>query len=168
MYASVIRVLSKDYLLISLLPPMKLKEILNPVYATVKSKQKIIFFQNRWWHVKKSKSKLIMYFMVNTAFINYFDNLTDSLKFPILLNWTTYKQILPMSLQSFDFDPDLVKSSKTLKTLFTNFNIKKEIFSFKKRHNINDLEMAKKNSFFKIILWMFFCLLLLLFHYWLL
>ena len=34
-------------------------------------------------------SKLVMYFMANTAFVNYLDsldNLTDSLKFPILLN----------------------------------------------------------------------------------
>ena len=28
------------------------------------------------------ESKLIMYFMVNTAFVNYLDKLTESLKFP--------------------------------------------------------------------------------------
>ena len=32
------------------------------------------------------ESKLVMYFTVNTAFVNYLDNLTESLKFPILLN----------------------------------------------------------------------------------
>ena len=32
-------------------------------------------------------------FPVNLAFINYFDNLIDSLKSPILLNRSTYKQI---------------------------------------------------------------------------
>ena len=48
--------------------------------------------------------KLIMYFTMNTAFITYFDNLTDSLKFQILLNQTTYKQTLPISLPSFDFN----------------------------------------------------------------
>ena len=40
-----------------------------------------------------ANSKLVMYFTVNTAFVNYLDsldNLTDSLKFPILLNRTTY------------------------------------------------------------------------------
>ena len=46
-----------------------------------------------------TKSISIMYFTVNTAFINYFDNLTASLKFPIWLNWTTYKQTLPIFLQ---------------------------------------------------------------------
>ena len=53
-----------------------------------------------------------MYFKMNTAFINYFDNLTASLKFSILLNQTTYKQSLLISLQWFDFDSDLLKSHK--------------------------------------------------------
>ena len=55
-----------------------------------------------------------MYFMLNSAFINYFNNLSDSLKFPILLNQTTHELTLPISLQSFDFNPDLFKSLKTL------------------------------------------------------
>ena len=62
---------------------------------------------------QETQSKLIMYFTVNTAFINYFDNLTDSLKFPMLLNPTTYKQTLLISLQSFEFDPELLKSPRT-------------------------------------------------------
>ena len=32
-----------------------------------------------------AESKLEMYYMVNTAFVNYIDNLTEFLKFPILL-----------------------------------------------------------------------------------
>ena len=51
--------------------------------------------------------------MVNTAFINYLDNLTDSVKFPILLNRTTNEKTLLITLQSFDFNPDLLKSPKT-------------------------------------------------------
>ena len=60
-----------------------------------------------------AESELVMYFMVNTAFINYLDNLTDSLKFPILLNQTTHEQTLSISLQSFDFHPALLKAPKT-------------------------------------------------------
>ena len=33
-----------------------------------------------------TESKLVMYFTVNTAFVNYLDNLTDSLDIPILQN----------------------------------------------------------------------------------
>ena len=72
-----------------------------------------------------AKSKLVMYFMVNPAFINYLDNLTDSLRFPLLVSQTTHEQILPISLQSFDFDPDLLKSPKTLKDFFHQFQHKK-------------------------------------------
>ena len=47
-----------------------------------------------------TNSKLIMYFKVNTAFVNYLDqfpNLTESLEFPIIRNKTTFEQILPIS-----------------------------------------------------------------------
>ena len=65
-----------------------------------------------------AESKLIIYFMVNLAFVNYHDNLTESLKFPIFLNWTTCKETLPISLQSFDFNSDLLKAALTLKDFF--------------------------------------------------
>ena len=85
-----------------------------------------------------TKSKFTMYFMVNTAFVNYFDNLTDSLKFPILLNQTTYVHTLMISLQSFGFNPDLLKSPKKLKDFVHQFQNKKEIFDLQKWNNINE------------------------------
>ena len=48
-----------------------------------------------------AESKLVMYLMVNTAFVNYLDNLAESLKFLILLNRTTHEQTLPICLQKF-------------------------------------------------------------------
>ena len=68
-----------------------------------------------------AESKLVMYFMVNIAFVNYLDNLTKSLNFPMLLEWTTHKQTLPISLQSFDFDYDLLKIPKTLEECVHQF-----------------------------------------------
>ena len=75
-----------------------------------------------------TKSKLVMYFMVNTAFINFLDNQTNSLKFPHLFNQTTHKQTLPILTQSFGFDPDLLKSPNILKDFIHQFKNKKEIF----------------------------------------
>ena len=43
-----------------------------------------------------AECKLVMYFTVNIAFVNYLDNLTESLTFPILLNRTTHEQTLPI------------------------------------------------------------------------
>ena len=71
--------------------------------------------------------------MVNTAFVNYLDNLTDSLKFPVLLNQNAHKQTLHISLQSFNFDPDLLKAPKILKDYVHQFQHKKEIFDLQKK-----------------------------------
>ena len=48
---------------------------------------------------------------------NNFDNLTETLEFPIVHNRTTLEQTLQMSLQSFEFDSDILKAPKTLKDL---------------------------------------------------
>ena len=85
--------------------------------------------------------------MVNIAFVNYLDNLNETLKFPILLNQTTHEQTLPVSLQSFDFDSDLLKAPKTLKDFVHQFWHNKEIFDLQKWHN-NSLDLANKKSFF--------------------
>ena len=69
-------------------------------------------------------SKLVMYFMVNRAFVNYLDtldNLTDSLQFPILLNRTTYKQTLPISLKLPEFNSELLTAPKALKDFVHQF-----------------------------------------------
>ena len=61
------------------------------------------------------QSDLVMHFTVNTAFMHYFDNLTDALDVHIFQDWTTYDQILPISLQTFDFNSKLLEAPKTLK-----------------------------------------------------
>ena len=92
-----------------------------------------------------------MYFTVNTAFVTYLDsldNLTDSLKFPNLLNRMTYEQALPISLESFDFNFELLKAPKTLKDFVHQFCHKKEICDLQERHTDMELELPKKNFFF--------------------
>ena len=105
-----------------------------------------------------------MYFMVNTVFVNYFDslnNLTDSLKTLFLLNMTTYKQTLPISLPPSEFDSKLSTAPKTLKDFVHQIQQKKEIFYLQERHNNMELELPNKNFFFNnSILYVFFCLLL--------
>ena len=86
--------------------------------------------------------------MVNTAFINYLNNLTYSLKFLILLNKTAYEKTLPISLKSSNFDSDLLKPPVSLKDFFHWFWHQKEIYDLKERHNVNNLDLANKNFFF--------------------
>ena len=75
-----------------------------------------------------AESNLVMYVTVNTAFVKCFVSLTETLQFPVLLNWTTHEQTLPISLQSFVFNLHLLKVPKTLKDVVHQFWHKKEIF----------------------------------------
>ena len=56
---------------------------------------------------------LEMYFMANTAFFNYFEGLIDTLEVPFLHNVTMQEHILPISLESDDFDKDLLAAPET-------------------------------------------------------
>ena len=47
--------------------------------------------------------------------MHYFDNLANALDVHILQDWTTHEQVLPISLQMFDFNSKLLESSKTVK-----------------------------------------------------
>ena len=66
------------------------------------------------------QSDLIMYFTVNITFMHYLDNLTNALDVCILQDWTTHEQVLPFSLQTFDFNSKLLEAPKSKKILSTN------------------------------------------------
>ena len=59
------------------------------------------------------QSALTMYYTVNTAFMHYFDSLTDNLEIHISQNWTTQEQVFPISLQTSEFDSKLLKEKRT-------------------------------------------------------
>ena len=88
-----------------------------------------------------SNSKLVMYFTVNTAFVNYLDqmdNLTDTLEFRILKNKTTYEQALPVSWNVSKCDSDLLMAPRTLKNFIHQYICKREIFALNERHDMRD------------------------------
>ena len=68
---------------------------------------------------------LEMYFIANMAFLNYFEGLIDILEVPFLHNVTTQHHILPISLESDDFDKELLAASETLKELVEYYKRKK-------------------------------------------
>ena len=67
----------------------------------------------------ESKADLVMYFTVNLAFMNYFEGAIENLNTSISTNWTTQEQILPVSIESYEYDPKLLSTSKTMKDLVT-------------------------------------------------
>ena len=91
-----------------------------------------------------------MYFILNTAFVNYLyqlDNLTYSLDVLIIIDKTTFQQTLPISLNASSFDSDLLMTPKTLKDFVHQYHHKKEIFYLQERHIIMDSELPNKNFF---------------------
>ena len=93
-------------------------------------------------------TNLVMYFTVNTAFVNYIDqfNHTEKLSFLILTNKTTSQHTLPIFLNDTRFDETLSSAPKTLKEYISQYKQKKEIFDSKER-NDTDLEFPNKNFF---------------------
>ena len=85
-----------------------------------------------------ANSKLIKYFMLNKAFVNYldqFDNLIGSLEHPIppiLSDKSTFPPILPISLNACKFDTTLLTVGEILKDVVHQYE--KKIYYLKERH----------------------------------
>ena len=75
---------------------------------------------------------LKMYFMANTAFLNYFEELIETLEVPLLHNVTMQEHILPISLESDDFDKELLATPESFRELVENYKRKK--LNFDKQH----------------------------------
>ena len=89
-----------------------------------------------------------MYFTINLAFINYFDGITEELGIPVLRNWTTQEQILPLSIETFEISPNLLNAPKTLQDLAIQYQNKRNILDQKEQ----ELEKTKEASKFKSFL----------------
>ena len=81
---------------------------------------------------------LEMYFIANTALLNYFEELIDTLKVLFLHILTTQEHILPISLESDDFDKELLAAPETLRELVENY--KKKRLNFDRQHETLDKE----------------------------
>ena len=79
----------------------------------------------------EAKTDLEMHFTVNLAFVNYFEDILEELGKQILLNWTTQEQILPISLETFEINPNLINALKTLQDLAVRYRNKKNILDKK-------------------------------------
>ena len=62
----------------------------------------------------ETKTDLEMHFTINLAFVNYFDDMIEELDIPISQNWMTQEQILPLSLETFEINPNLLNAPKIL------------------------------------------------------
>ena len=86
---------------------------------------------------------LDMYFVANAAFLNYFDELISTLDIPFLHNVMRKEHVLPISLESDDFDEELLSAPKTLRELVDKYKQRK--LSFDRQHETLDKEIEDDN-----------------------
>ena len=70
---------------------------------------------------KHEKPDLEMYFTVNLAFMDYLEQLNETLTTPINRNWTKAKQPIPISLDSFPINPKLMHAPIMLKDFMEQY-----------------------------------------------
>ena len=76
--------------------------------------------------------------MANTAFLNYFEELINTLEALFLHNIMMQEHILPISLESDDFDKELLAAPETLRELVEKY--KKRKLNFDRQHETLDTE----------------------------
>ena len=76
-----------------------------------------------------------MFFTVNLAFLDHLEDLTEVLDTPIDRNWMHNKQILHISLESFDIGSSLLQAPKTLKDYIKQFQEQKRKLQVDVQHH---------------------------------
>ena len=102
----------------------------------IKAKSNFLLVSIAAYDPERDNIDLEMYFVANTAFLNYFDELINTLDIPAFHNITRQEHILPISLESNDFDEELLLAPKTLRELVDKHNQRK--LSFNKQHETLD------------------------------
>ena len=68
-----------------------------------------------------AKPDLEMYLTVNLAFVSHLEELNKSIKTPINRNWTSFKQPLPVSLESFQLNSKLLHAPVMLRDFIDQY-----------------------------------------------
>ena len=67
------------------------------------------------------KPDLEMYFTVNLAFVDYLEQLNETITMPININWTSVKQSIPISLDSFQLSFKFMHTTVMLKDFIEQY-----------------------------------------------
>ena len=86
-----------------------------------------------------------MHFTLNLAFVNYFDDMMEELGIPVSQTWTTQEQILPLSLETFEVNANLLNAPKTLQELAIQYQNRRNTLNKKEQ----ELDNPEENSKFR-------------------
>ena len=87
---------------------------------------------------------LTMSFTVNLAFVNYLEGAVENLCSEILTNLTTQEQVLPLSIENFDFNPKLLSAPQTMKDFITQYKYRKDITDKQNKKAIEKAQIGSK------------------------
>ena len=76
---------------------------------------------------------LEMYFAVNLAFANYLDQLDETIDIPIERNWTHQVHVLPISIEPFQMNQNLLLATKILKEYITQYQENRKSLNIKEK-----------------------------------
>ena len=91
-----------------------------------------------------NEADLTMYFTVNLAFVNYIDRAVENLCSEVSTNWTTQEQVLPLSIENFNFNPKLLSAPQTMKDFITQYKYRKEITDKQNKKAIEKAQIGSK------------------------
>ena len=96
----------------------------------------------------ETKTDLEIHFTINLPFVNYFNDMIEELGILISQNWTTQEQILPLSLETFEINPNLINAPKLLQDLAIQYRNKKNILDKKEQELDKPKESSNFNHFY--------------------
>ena len=82
---------------------------------------------------ENESSDLEMYFTVNLAFANYLDQLEDTIDLPIERNWMHQMHILPISIEPFQMNKNLLQAPQTLKEYINQYQENRKSLNMKEK-----------------------------------
>ena len=74
-----------------------------------------------------------MYFTVNLAFVDYLDQLKETIDTPLIRNWTNQEQMLPIALKSFEINSSLLQAPKMLKEYVNQYKEKRKLLDLQEK-----------------------------------
>ena len=96
---------------------------------------------------ENEKPDLEMYFTVNLAFVDYLDQLKETIDMPVIRNWTNQEQILPIALKSFEINSSLLQAPKMLKEYVNQYREKRKWLDL--QEETSKEEQNEQNSKFR-------------------
>ena len=96
---------------------------------------------------ENDKPDLEMYFTVNLAFVDYLDQLQETMDMLVIRNWTNKEQILPIALSSCEINSSLLQAPKMLKEYVNQYREKRKLSDLQEK--TNEEKQNEQNSKFR-------------------